>query len=106
MYVGADFSPIDASENILEGIDFVNDLPEGNTVASCVVTCENAPNTAVIDPSPSSRITAGPFVSGTQVSVRLATCIANVTYRLIFVATTNAGDVYTLYSNIYCESVT
>lgn len=104
MYIGQDFNPVDQVENAVYGVDFVNDLPDGATIDSADVTCTVAPGSAAIDPSPSSRIIAGPFIVGTQVSVRVSGVMPNVTYLLQFVVTTNGASVISLFTHMSGEA--
>lgn len=105
MYVGQDFFPVDEVEDAAYGVDFYNKIPQGTTIASAVVTCENAPDTPVFDPSPEDRITAGPFIEdNTIVTVRVSGVKPNVKYLFQFTATSNGGNVYNLFTHMTGEA--
>jgi hypothetical protein len=105
MYIGQDFNPVDQVENAVYGIDFVNDLPEGASIASADVTCTNAPDSQVYDPTPSARIIAGPFISGTQVLVRISEVLPNAKYLLQFVVTTDGASVISIFTHMPGEAL-
>ena len=104
MYVGADYSPGDNSESELYGLDFVNDLPSGDTIATASWTCANASDTQVTDATPSVRITAGPFIpSSTITTVRLGGLQSGVKYVLTAVVTTSLGNTLSLFTHVTGE---
>lgn len=92
MYIGVDFFPFDATESIVIGIDFVNDLASGDTINSATIICAVAGDSQVTDPSPASRITGGPFYpQNTQVTWRFSSPIAGCKYIITVLATTAVG---------------
>lgn len=82
-------------------MDFVNDLPTGDSVSTVAFTMTVASGT---DASPSSRIDGLPGVSGTQVGTRVSGLLPNVTYILKATVTTTLGNTLILYSHIPCET--
>lgn len=105
MYVGADYSPSDNPENELYGLDFVNDLPSGDSIATAAWTCSNANDTQVTDPTPSARIIAGPFISGTVTTARVSGLLTGVKYVLQATVTTTQGNTLILFTHVTAEVV-
>lgn len=105
MYIGTDYDPVDASESIVDGIDFVNDLSTGDTIVSATVTCTVAQDSQVPDATPSARITGGPFYpASTQVSFRFTNGVAGCKYLItITVLTTPGAETITDYTHMPCE---
>lgn len=105
MYLGVDYFPFDASESIVLGIDFVNDLASGDTVSSAVITCTVASDSQVPDASPSSRVTGGPFYpDNTTVTFRFTSPVAGCKYLIsISVTTTTGAEIITDYTHLPCE---
>jgi hypothetical protein len=104
MYVGADFSPVDVGEVISEGIDFVNDLAVGDSIASSVWTCSVAAESTTNDPAPASRLSGTANVIGTASYQRFHFTVPGVTYLLIANVTTTQGDQLELWSHVYCQT--
>jgi hypothetical protein len=105
MYVGADYSPSDNPENELYGLDFVNDLPSGDTISTASWTCTNADDTQVTDPNPSSRLVAGPFIAGTVSTARFSGFLTGVKYTLQATVTTSQGNTLNLFTHVTAETV-
>lgn len=105
MYVGADYSPSDNPESELYGLDFINDLPTGDSITGATCTCSNASDSPVQDATPAARIIAGPFVVGTVTSVRLSGLQTGVKYTLQATVTTTFGNTIVLFSHVTAETV-
>lgn len=93
MYIGVDYFPLDATESLVLGIDFVNDLADGDTVASATVTLAVASDSQVSDATPGARLTAGPFYpDDTTVTFRIGNSpVAGCKYKVTVLATTALG---------------
>ena len=102
MYVGADYSPADNPENELYGLDFVNDLPVGDSITGGVVNLTLYSGT---DPSPSSHLAGGFSVNGTAVVQRIRGLIAGNIYTFNVVVSTQQGNNISLFAHIPCEPV-
>lgn len=104
MYIGRDFNfPADSTESYILGIDFVNDLPQGDSISGSTISCAVAPDSPENDASAPSRLTAGPFVNGTVVSGRFAGLQNNVKYILTFTVTTTQGNTLVDYTHMFGE---
>jgi hypothetical protein len=103
MYVGADFSNVDVGETISLAFDYTNDLAADETIASVTWQCLVAANSPTVDPSPAQRISGAPGIAGNVVSQVFAGFIGNVRYLIEAFATTNQGDVLSLWSHVYCD---
>lgn len=102
MYCGRDYDPADASDSELYAIDFVNDLPDGDSITGGVIALTVKSGT---DPDPSSHLAGGFNVSGTAVVQRIRGLVAGNVYRLQIVAATQFGNNISLFSHIPCEAV-
>ncbi len=107
MYCGRDFDPIDSGvEDSTFTLDFVNDLSAGETITggSAVATLTVIKGT---DPSPASRLSGAPAISGTKVSqtidVRGAPAGA-VYYQLRIVVATNMQPALCLWSHFWSRN--
>ena len=77
----------------LLSIDFTKLLPTGVTVASAVVTCTVAADSAAADATPSSRLDGSPTITGGAiVSQFFKTGVVNCDYILTFLATYSDGQ--------------
>lgn len=99
MFVGSDFSVMDTGENEVFGLDFVNDLPMGDSILSVVFSLTVRPGYGA-DPSPSSRLNGTPGFSGTTALQRLSGLLPGVTYILQAVIQTALGNTISLWSHI------
>ena len=102
MYCGRDFSPADNSDSELYALDFVNDLPAGDSIIGGALTLTVYRGT---DADPSSRLAGGFSVDGTKVIQRIRNLTAGVIYTLQIVVTTQQGNSISLFSHIPCEPV-
>lgn len=105
MYLGVDYFPVDSTESLVLGIDFVNDLVSGDTVSSATVACSVAADSQVADATPSARITGGPFYpEPTQVSFRFTSPVAGCKYIITITITSVVGaEIITDYTHLPCE---
>lgn len=105
MYLGVDYFPFDAAESIVLGIDFVNDLADGDSVNTATITCIVAQDSQVPDPTPSARITGGPFYVGdTIVTFRFASPVAGAKYLITVTVTTTVGaEIVSDYTHLPSE---
>lgn len=96
MYCGNDFSPVDISETIDLGFDFVNDIVEGENLLSVewvITTLEG------VDLTPEAHFVDVPSVSGTIVAQRLTGFTVEARYRLLARVTTDRGNKLSLWSH-------
>lgn len=105
MYFGADFSPADNVESEIYALDFVNDLPAGDTISTASWTCLNAADTQVTDGSPASRIVGGSTISGTVVKGRFSAFVVGCKYILQATITTSQGNTLVGYSHVTGEAI-
>lgn len=112
MKTDKDFSPATPDETRDYAFDFVNDVADGETLASAIFTVEVAANetSAVADTDPVSRLIGSASIdsseiSGTAVvaSQRLWHMVAGNRYRLICRTTTSRGQVLELYAYLWCR---
>lgn len=105
MYLGVDYFPFDATESIVLGMDFINDLAADDTVASATVICTVASDSQVSDATPSARILAGPFYpDDTIVTYRFGSPVTGCKYVITITVTTATGaEIVTDYTHIQCE---
>lgn len=104
MYLGVDYFPFDATESITLGIDFINDLAGGDTVASATVMCAVTADSQVPDPTPAARITGGPFYPNpTTVTYTFASPIAGCKYLITITIRSNGGETITDFTHLSCE---
>jgi hypothetical protein len=109
MYVGRDFSPAEQAESLLYGLDFVNDLAEGESLTEA--TWELVVREGV-DPDPNSHLVDDPTLvipegTDTQTATmqRIGGLLPDVTYTARAVVTTSAGNTLSLWSHIQGEPV-
>lgn len=109
MYVGRDFSPLETVESRWLGLDFVNDIDDGEELQSA--SWELSVRQGV-DPSPMSHLIGGPILvvpdgSNLQTGTkqRVGGLVADVTYTVRAVVTTTGGNVVSLWSHISGEPV-
>lgn len=105
MYVGSDYSPSDNPESEIYGLDFVNDLPSGDSITSATWTCLVANDSQVTDPSPSSRIVGGATITGTVVEGRFSAFVTGCKYVLKATIGTAQGNTLINYSHVTAEVV-
>lgn len=103
MFVGSDFQVMDVGENEVFGLNFVNDLPTGDSILSVVFTLTVKDGFGV-DPSPAAHLNGTPGFSGTTVLQRLSGLLPGVTYVVQAVVTTALGNTISLYSHVACQS--
>lgn len=105
MWLGVDYFPFDASESIVLGIDFVNDLATGDSVDTATITCSVAQDSQVPDPTPAARIIGGPFYLGdTTVTFRFASPVAGAKYIITVTVTTTVGaEIVSDYTHLPSE---
>lgn len=104
MYLGVDYFPFDATEGIVLGIDFVNDLAPGDSVSSATITSTVAADSQVTDPTPAARIVAGPSYLGTTiVTYKFQSPVAGCKYLISCTATTANNETITDYTHLPCE---
>ncbi len=102
MHTIRDFDVADPEDDQFYGIDFVNDLADGDSIASAnvLLTLKSGD-----DPDPSSHLGSSAFVLGTIVEARIMGLIAGNVYTLQIVAATTLGDRVSLWANIPCQPV-
>lgn len=96
------FDPAYPDEDEYYALDFVNDLPEADTLLSAVCSLAAIVGT---DASASSRLVGSPIVSGTKVEQEISGLQAGVTYRLHVLGTTAGGQKLGLSGDVECRAV-
>jgi hypothetical protein len=120
MRASKDFDPQDPTEIELFGCDFVNDLPQGDSIVinpapvvtiGVIVQVNSVPTvwTSALgipnpDPNYLSRLLAAPTFDGTLVSVLVGGCQAGCQYKLTYTVTTTSGKAISLYAYIPPET--
>jgi hypothetical protein len=109
LYVGRDYSPAEQTENLVYGLDFVQDLSEGEELTGAaweVVVLEG------FDPAPMSHLIGVPTLvipDGTTLQTattqRIAGLLPDVKYTVRAVVTTTNGNTLSLWSHIAGEPV-
>lgn len=109
MYCGRDFSPAETAESLIYGLDFVNDLAEGESLTGAtweVLVREGA------DPDPDSHIVGVPALvtpdgttAQTATTQRIAGLLPDVIYTIRAVVTTSLGNSLSLWSHVQGEPV-
>ena len=108
-YAGRDFSPAEQAESQTYGLDFVNDLAEGESVTAAVweLTVREGE-----DPNPGSHLVGPPvLVTPTGTTVQTATMqrikglLPDVRYTVRAVVLTSASNTLSLWSHIQGEPV-
>ena len=109
MYVGRDFSPAEQVENLEYGLDFVNDIPEGDSLTAA--TWELMVRSGV-DPTPNSHLVGVPTLvtpdgttTQTATTQRISGLLPDVTYTVRVVVTTSAADTVSLWTHVQGEPV-
>jgi hypothetical protein len=104
MYVGAEFSPAEQIESDVYGLDFVNDLDEGETLVSAAWYLTVVQGT---DPTPNSHlvgvaelVTPEGTSAQTATQQRISGLLPDVTYAVQAVVTTSEGNTKALFSHI------
>ena len=101
IYAGRDWDIQDVGESELFGLDFVNDLPTGDSLSTVAWTLTVAEGT---DPAPNTHLDGLPGTSGTIALQRLSGLLPNVRYILKATASTALGNTIILYSHVACEN--
>jgi hypothetical protein len=99
MYVGVAFSPMDVGENEVFGLDFINDLPTGDSILSSSFTLIVDQG---IDSNPSAHLNGAPGVGGTIALQRISGLLGGVNYLLQATVLTTLGNTISLNSFIRC----
>ena len=104
MHTNADFPPANPNETQPYSIDFINDLPVGQTIIGANVTLTTYQGT---DSNPSSHLigsTPSQIIS-TIVTQIIGNLVAGNIYSLNIVAISSNGFTYELYAFIPCQDV-
>ena len=108
-YVGRDFSPAEQAESLILGLDFVNDLSDGESLTGA--TWELLVRSGT-DPDPSSHLVGDPILvtpDGTSVQTatthRIEGLLPDVTYTVHAVVTTSLDNKLSLWSHVAGEPV-
>jgi|KBSMisStaDraftv2_1062788.scaffolds.fasta_scaffold00048_28 hypothetical protein len=108
-YAGRDFSPVEQAESLIYGLDFVNDMREGEALTGAVweVIVRDG-----IDPDPNSHLVGDPVLvvpEGTTMQTattqRIEGLLPDVTYTVRAVVTTSMDNKLSLWSHIQGEPV-
>lgn len=103
-YLGEDFTVCDVGEVEVYCIDFVNDLPTGDTLISAVWACSVSSGT---DPNPSARLSGVPQIfNPTKTTQLIIGGLAGVSYILQAVVQTTQGNTLSLWSRSRVEYLT
>lgn len=103
MYFGQDFDVVTQGESGQYGLNFVNDLPTGDTISAVSFSMSVVAGTGT-DPDPSSHLDGLPGISGTTVLQRVNGLLPGLTYILLATVTTGNGNTIIGYSHISCET--
>ena len=108
-YAGRDFSPAEQAESLIYGLDFVNDLREGESLVEAtweVLVREGE------DPDPSSHLVGDPVLvipEGTTVQTattqRIEGLLPDVTYTVRAVVVTSLENKLSLWTHVQGEPV-
>ena len=101
MYVGRDYDPSDTGEIEIYTLDFVNDLVNGETIASAVWTCTPIIG---IDSNATSCVFGAATFSGTQTSQPFKNFVSGVYYQLLATVGTSLGNTKKLWSHVPARS--
>jgi hypothetical protein len=108
-YAGRDFSPAEQAESLIYGLDFCNDLQEGESITEAIweVLVREG-----MDPDPGSHLIGDPMLvtpEGTTVQTattqRIEGLLPDVTYTLRAVVTTSLENKLSLWSHVAGEPV-
>lgn len=99
MYTGCDFLVTNPGEKETYGLDFVNDLPSGDSLSAVSFSLTVAEGD---DPTPSTHLDGLPNIVGTVALQTLSGLLANNNYLLKCTATTTNGSTLILFSHIRC----
>ncbi len=102
MHTIRDFDVADPEDDQFYGIDFVNDLADGDSIVSATVSLTLKSGN---DPNPSSHLGSSAFIVGTIVEVRIMGLLAGNVYTLQIVVATTLNDRVSLWANIPCQAV-
>lgn len=102
MKLPRDFSPADPGESNVYAIDFAADLPSGDSIASAQWQVATVQGT---DVAPQSHCVGSPAVYGSIVTQRIANLVPGTIYRVQAVATTQAGNVLSLWAHLPCNTL-
>lgn len=108
-YAGRDFSPAEQAESQIYGLDFVNDLQEGESLVEAVwevIVREGA------DPDPGSHLVGDPMLvtpdgttTQTATTQRIEGLLPDVNYTVRAVVTTSRENKLSLWSHVQGEPV-
>jgi hypothetical protein len=108
-YAGRDFSPAEQAESLIFGLDFVNDLSEGESLVEA--TWELVVRYGA-DPDPNSHLVGDPMLvtpEGTTLQTattqRIEGLLPDVTYTVRAVVTTSLENKLSLWSHVAGEPV-
>lgn len=109
MYAGRDFSPAEQTESLIYGLDFCNDVSEGEVLTG--VAWELTVREGV-DPAPMSHLVGAPALvtpegttAQTATTQRIAGLLPDVLYTAQAIATTSLGNTFSLWSHISGQPV-
>lgn len=104
MFFGRDFDPSDVGESEYFTLDFINDLPEGQTISavqSVTLTVMQGD-----DSDPSSHLIGAAIINdSTQVMQLIRGLAAGNIYKLQVFVVTSTGLVQSGFAHIPCEAV-
>lgn len=106
MQAAEEWSSIAPDESVGLSFDFSSYLAAGDTLASISSwNCTVADKSLLPDPSPSSRLSGSPSLSGNLVVQRVQTCLPNVTYVMEVLAVSAGGEDLSLWQYLDCIPV-
>lgn len=101
MYVGRWFDPSDTEESEPYSFDFTRDFLEpGEEITTAVWSLEVARASPITDPDPASHLIGFPVNAGVVSTQRIQGLIPRCIYAVKAIATTNVGNVRSLWSYI------
>lgn len=100
MKLPVDFSDDYPPDTILYAIDFVNDLPPGDTIASAVWQVIVSTGS---DPLPASHLNGAAVIVGTEVRQSISNLQSGVLYTMRALVTTQNGNKISLFSHVRAD---
>lgn len=109
MFIGRDFSPAQQNENLEYTLDFVNDIPEGDTLTAAVwqllVRRGTDPNPGSHLVGPATLVTPEGTTVQTATAQRIAGVLPDVLYTVKVTVTTSKGNTVSNFTHLAGEPI-
>ena len=99
MYAGRDFDVFSTGEKQTIGFDFVNDLPDGDSLSAASFTLTLSQG---VDPNPANHLDGLPNIVGADAIQTLSGLLPNCNYTLTCTASTTLGSTLVLFAHVRC----